>query len=279
MINKTEYQTISIPKDCIPKGGQLIEAYETETHFIILGDPSDEPEGLSEAEIEQWYETAHSCDAMGCGTLSHVLYRIPKTMLREDGSFNLEPTIAALVTERDNARAQLSIIRNCAQNRMNDAPHFPCRVDEMTEREGEISNVCAHFAGALAFIAENVNEKYVPTVVDALRSRIDSLETDIASKKRLLPSLIQEGKLIELQRAMEAEAEAARLRSENEVLVAALRPFAEMDRADCNLNEVACRRGAASDLTIITSGDFRRAAEALAPSSSARDERGEGRKE
>jgi hypothetical protein len=39
-----------------------------------------------------------------------------------------------------------------------------------------------------------------------------------------------------------------------------LLPFAEMDRENGDLNEVACQRGTASDLTILTSGDFRRAA-------------------
>lgn len=36
-----------------------------------------------------------------------------------------------------------------------------------------------------------------------------------------------------------------------------------MDRPDCDLSEVACMRGTASDLTLITSGDFRKAADAL----------------
>ena len=45
-----------------------------------------------------------------------------------------------------------------------------------------------------------------------------------------------------------------------ETLRSALLPFAEMDRENGDLNEVACQRGTASDLTILTSGDFRRAA-------------------
>lgn len=45
-----------------------------------------------------------------------------------------------------------------------------------------------------------------------------------------------------------------------EQLRSALLPFAEMDRENGDLNEVACQRGTASDLTILTSGDFRRAA-------------------
>lgn len=45
-----------------------------------------------------------------------------------------------------------------------------------------------------------------------------------------------------------------------ETLRSALLPFAEMDRVNGDLNEVACQRGTASDLTILTSADFRRAA-------------------
>jgi len=48
--------------------------------------------------------------------------------------------------------------------------------------------------------------------------------------------------------------------SQLERLRSTLLPFAEMDRENGDLNEVACQRGTASDLTILTSGDFRRAA-------------------
>lgn len=50
---------------------------------------------------------------------------------------------------------------------------------------------------------------------------------------------------------------------EIERLTAALEPFALMDRAGCDLNELACRRGVASDQTVLFSRDFRRAADAL----------------
>jgi hypothetical protein len=46
-------------------------------------------------------------------------------------------------------------------------------------------------------------------------------------------------------------------------LTEALRPFATMHRIGSDPSEVACQRGTASDLTIITSGDFQRAYEAL----------------
>jgi hypothetical protein len=68
---RPEMVTISVPEDCIPAGGKLVEAYETEHEIIVCGDPPDEPEGKPE---EDW----HNCDAMGCGTLSHVIYRFTK---------------------------------------------------------------------------------------------------------------------------------------------------------------------------------------------------------
>ncbi len=49
-------------------------------------------------------------------------------------------------------------------------------------------------------------------------------------------------------------------------LMEALEPFAQMDRklpGFDDLKEVACQRGWVSDMTIITSQDFRRAAEVL----------------
>lgn len=77
-MSDSDYETITVPKFCIPEGCKLVEAYETETQIIVLGEPEDEPEGLSNDEMDRWYETAHNCDAMGCGTLSHVMYRLSK---------------------------------------------------------------------------------------------------------------------------------------------------------------------------------------------------------
>jgi hypothetical protein len=36
----------------------------------------------------------------------------------------------------------------------------------------------------------------------------------------------------------------------------ALKPFADMHRKDCDLNETALQRGTSSDLTVLTSRDF-----------------------
>lgn len=57
--------------------------------------------------------------------------------------------------------------------------------------------------------------------------------------------------------------EVRRLRTEVVELRKALNPFAEMHRDGCDLSEVACSRGVASDLTIITSKDFKRASDLI----------------
>jgi hypothetical protein len=61
----SDYETISIRKDFIPKNGKLVEAYETENEIIVIGEPKENDE-------------SHNCDWMGCSTLSHVLYRFSK---------------------------------------------------------------------------------------------------------------------------------------------------------------------------------------------------------
>ncbi|MEO5366962.1 MAG: hypothetical protein H7831_11575 [Magnetococcus sp. WYHC-3] len=65
---KEKFSIIKVSKGQIPTGARLIEAYETEREYIILGTPPDES-SLSAEE--------HNCDAMGC-SFSHVVARIPK---------------------------------------------------------------------------------------------------------------------------------------------------------------------------------------------------------
>jgi len=67
-------QRIEVDEAFIPDGAQLIEAYETPTEFKILGDPPDD-ENLPE-------DLQHSCDRMGCGSISHVIIRINKKDFR-----------------------------------------------------------------------------------------------------------------------------------------------------------------------------------------------------
>jgi hypothetical protein len=60
-----EWMILRVPRLAVPDGAQLAECYETEKEFVIVGMP--------DADDEE-----HDCDAMGCGTLSHVLHRIKK---------------------------------------------------------------------------------------------------------------------------------------------------------------------------------------------------------
>lgn len=60
-----EFATIRVPRDMIPVGARLVEAYETETEIIVLGWPKDG-------------DDSHNCDAMGCSSVSHVMHRIEK---------------------------------------------------------------------------------------------------------------------------------------------------------------------------------------------------------
>jgi len=59
-----EWCEVRVRKDLIPKGANLVEAYLTEREIVVMGQPKEDDEN-------------HNCDAMGCGTLSHVLYRLP----------------------------------------------------------------------------------------------------------------------------------------------------------------------------------------------------------
>jgi hypothetical protein len=73
-----EMEEISVPKRCIPEGAKLVEAYETETEIVVCGQPQPEPEGLTQEQYIEYYETSHNCDQMGCTTVSHVIYRFKK---------------------------------------------------------------------------------------------------------------------------------------------------------------------------------------------------------
>lgn len=59
-----EWAEVRVRKDLIPKGARLVEACLTAREVIVMGWPKEDDE-------------SHNCDVMGCGTLSHVLYRLP----------------------------------------------------------------------------------------------------------------------------------------------------------------------------------------------------------
>lgn len=59
-----EWCEIRVRKDVVPKGAKLVEAYLTNSELVVMGQPKEDDE-------------THNCDAQGCGSLSHVLYRMP----------------------------------------------------------------------------------------------------------------------------------------------------------------------------------------------------------
>ena len=58
-------QIIIAPDQYIPKGSELVEAYETKDEIIVIFNEKELPDG-------------HNCDVMGCTSLSHVKYRFRK---------------------------------------------------------------------------------------------------------------------------------------------------------------------------------------------------------
>lgn len=62
---REEYEIVMAAKDQIPDGCHLVECYETEKNYVVIGNPEPNDE-------------AHNCDFMGCSTLSHVIARFPK---------------------------------------------------------------------------------------------------------------------------------------------------------------------------------------------------------
>lgn len=67
--DRERYEIIKVEKSTIPQGAVLIEAYETDKEYLIVGQPKNE-EGLPE-------EGRHNCDEMGCGCC-HIIRRFSK---------------------------------------------------------------------------------------------------------------------------------------------------------------------------------------------------------
>jgi len=94
-------------------------------------------------------------------------------------------------------------------------------------------------------------------------------------------TLVEEGQEIKYETAGEAASDAEFLRAASEAIgnrvikrrvyvdfelvKRVLLPFAEMHRPGCKEDELACQRGVASDMTIITALDFQQAARLLGP--------------
>lgn len=67
-----QMETITVWKRLMPAGATLVEAYETATEIIVMGDPPDEDD-------DPVMSYPHSCDWMGCGSVGpHVIYRFDK---------------------------------------------------------------------------------------------------------------------------------------------------------------------------------------------------------
>lgn len=66
-------QVLAVEKSSIPENAILCEAYVCKGQLVVLGDPD-----WSDNEGD---ESGHNCDYMGCGSLSHVVLRMPLTEL------------------------------------------------------------------------------------------------------------------------------------------------------------------------------------------------------
>jgi hypothetical protein len=71
-----KYHILEVEKSQVPNGAKLIECYETDKEYIILGSPLNEE---------------HNCDEMGCSTVSHVRMRISKKFGEITNEIELKP--------------------------------------------------------------------------------------------------------------------------------------------------------------------------------------------
>lgn len=69
-------QILAVEKERIPENALLCEAYVCNKELIVLGDP--------DWNGRDGDESGHNCDLMGCGSLSHVVLRLPLESLITD---------------------------------------------------------------------------------------------------------------------------------------------------------------------------------------------------
>lgn len=72
-----EWCEIRVRKDLIPQSSILVEAYLTKNEIVVIGEPKEDDD--------------HNCDVMGCGTLSHVIYRFPLPVRRPEQPISPAP--------------------------------------------------------------------------------------------------------------------------------------------------------------------------------------------
>lgn len=169
-----DYEVIAVQKDCIPAGGKLVEAYETDTEIVVCGEPPEEPEGLTPEEYDRWIETSHNCDGMGCGTLSHVIYRADKD------------EVITLRAHLFNLEAQAHRAIEMCQAKIDSLAELPCRVDEMTEREYKIFEIASDLCGFIEATRKVFTESLPREQIDLL-TRLQEAErvADSTSKSIL----------------------------------------------------------------------------------------------
>lgn len=128
------------------------------------------------------------------------------------------------------------------------------RVEEIQEREaGTVLLPCPFCGGKPADInPTELHEKWLVECTDCAAAVIFDSRPHAAYRVATYEEAIAAWN----RRVSSGERELTTLRE-------ALEPFAAMDRTTCDLKEYACVRGIASDMTVITSGDFRNAAKVL----------------
>jgi hypothetical protein len=92
VVKREMCEVVFVERRYIPEGGRLVEAYETPREIVVCGEPPQALGGFDESD-----ETAHNCDALGCSTISHVVYRFakPAHLIAMDGALRSEDARAA----------------------------------------------------------------------------------------------------------------------------------------------------------------------------------------
>lgn len=117
---------------------------------------------------------------------------------------------------------------------------------------------------AICIVFPDGSTRFVPSDSDAVKESVDDwFKCNPSYKRRGITMGCVSVRMPRKDYARRVRREMADVESMLRRSINALRPFAAMDRADVDLDEIALTRGTSSDMTIITSGDFRRASDVL----------------
>ena len=112
------------------------EAYDAGDEIVILGEPPEFDDSVSEDDPRR-----HNCDAMGCGTFTHVLYRFPKPnnplcdKAAGAGSASPPPVLAGhVVGVTTNSPTQRVSVESTARNYDPEAPEN-AEIEKMRARQ------------------------------------------------------------------------------------------------------------------------------------------------